>query len=78
MEEKSPVAIAAEIVGSQAALARALGVKSPTVHQWITGERPVPADHCPTIERLTGGVVTCEQLNDSVDWAYIRATPLTA
>jgi len=34
----------------------------------------VPAPYCPLIEKLTNGKVRCEQLNDEVDWAYLRST----
>ena len=32
----------------------------------------VPADYCPTIERVTG--VACERLRPSADWGYLRGT----
>lgn len=58
--------------GSQAALASALGVKQPTVSEWLRGERPVPAERCPEIERATGGAVRCEDLRPDVAWAVLR------
>lgn len=57
---------------SQAAFAKRLGVTQGLVHQWIAGKRPVSAEQCPVIERITNGAVTCEELNDKVDWAYVR------
>ena len=36
------VAAAAEIAGSQAALARCLNVTAPTLNQWAKGVRPIP------------------------------------
>lgn len=72
--ERKPILAACEIVGTASGLARALGVKPPSVSQWITGKRPVPAERCPDIERITGGKVTCEELRPDVDWAYLRAT----
>ncbi|CAM3698000.1 helix-turn-helix domain-containing protein [Cupriavidus respiraculi] len=59
---------------SQAAFAKRLGVTQGLVHQWITGKRPVSAEQCPSIERLTDGAVTCEELNSKVDWAFIRSS----
>ena len=53
-------------------MARALGVTPPTVHQWQTGRRPVPAERCPDIERATGGAVRCEDLRPDVDWGVVR------
>ncbi len=67
-----PIAKAARIVGSQRALAAALGVTKGAVWQWKEGDRQVPAEHCPHIERLTGGQVRCEDLRPDVGWAYLR------
>lgn len=35
----------------------------------------VPAEHCPAIERATGGAVRCEDLRPDVDWAVLRGAP---
>lgn len=69
-----PIAKAAALVGSQRALATALGVTKAAVWQWKEDGRQVPAEHCPQIERLTCGAVRCEDLRPDVDWAYLRAT----
>lgn len=66
---------ASEIVGSMQALGEKLGVTKGAVGQWKLAGRRVPAEHCPAIERLTGGVVRCEDLRPDVDWAIVRATP---
>jgi len=66
------VRAAADIVGGQAALARALEVKPPTVNQWVVGTRQVPAEKCPAIERVTGGQVRCEDLRPDVAWGVLR------
>lgn len=70
--ETTPLQRACDFVGGQAALARLLDVKPPTVNQWIKSGRPVPAERCPQIERATGRRVTCEELRPDVDWAYLR------
>lgn len=70
--DRHPVDVAADIVGSQVALAAALGVTKAAVSQWKDEGRRVPAEHCPEIERLTGGKVRCEDLNGDVDWAFLR------
>ena len=57
-----------------AALAKDINVPASVVSQWRTGIRPVPAEHCPKIEKATGGHVTCEELLPGVDWAFIRST----
>ncbi|WP_080291737.1 helix-turn-helix domain-containing protein [Stenotrophomonas maltophilia] len=50
----SPIAIAIDKVGSQSALAKAVGVQPALVWQWVSGRRPVAAHHCLTIESKTG------------------------
>ena len=69
---QNSVLLACAIVGSKSALARAVGVKPPTVQQWCTGERPVPPNKCVEIERVTGRKVLAEQLCAEVDWGFIR------
>jgi DNA-binding transcriptional regulator YdaS (Cro superfamily) len=70
--KEHPIDVAASIVGSKAALGRALGVSKSAVEQWTDEDRKVPAKHCPAIERLTDGKVRCEDLNAEVDWTYLR------
>ena len=72
--DKTALLNACKAIGGQSALARALGVTPPTVNEWIKAKRPVPAERCPTIERLTLGAVRCEELRPDVDWAFLRAT----
>jgi DNA-binding transcriptional regulator YdaS (Cro superfamily) len=72
---ESAIAEACDAVGSQAALARLLGVGPVMVWQWCRGKRPIPAHHAVEIERHTraaGKVVLCERLHPPVDWAFIR------
>lgn len=57
-------------VGSQAELARQLGVSSVTVHQWRSGARPVPIERCVAIEQATAGQVTRKDLRPD-DWHLI-------
>jgi DNA-binding transcriptional regulator YdaS (Cro superfamily) len=61
---------AIEIVGSQTALAKNLGVAQAHVWHWLHSR--VPADRCPAIERATHGAVRCEDLRPDVDWAVLR------
>jgi DNA-binding transcriptional regulator YdaS (Cro superfamily) len=67
-----PLAKAVDIIGSQAKLALLLGVKPPTVNQWLTGVKPIPIKRCPQIEKLVGGAVRCEDLLPTFDWSYMR------
>ena len=63
---------AASAVGGKAQLARLLNVTPATVSQWVTETRPIPAERCPQIELVTGGVVRCEDLRPDVNWAVLR------
>ena len=67
-----PLERAARLLGSQVALANALGVTKAAVGQWRDTGRRVPAEHCPHIERLTGGEVRCEELRPDVAWSVLR------
>lgn len=53
------------------AFAAAVGVRYQVVQQWL--QNGVPAEYCPVIERITDREVLCEDLNDRVDWAFVRA-----
>lgn len=55
-------------------LADKLKVTRAAVQQWKHEGRRVPAEHCPEIEKLCNGAVRCEDLNERVDWAFIRST----
>jgi DNA-binding transcriptional regulator YdaS (Cro superfamily) len=67
------------ICGSQVALAKAVGrgLAQSNVSMWFTREN-IPAEHCPTIERVTRGLVKCEQLRPDVEWAVISKRQKTA
>lgn len=62
---------AINILGSQVALAKAIGKSQQTVNNWIA-RGSVPAEHCPLIERATGGAVRCEDLRPEVEWHVLR------
>ena len=72
MKTNIAVSRAIEIAGGLNRLARAIGVASPTVHEWKTGKRRVPAERCLQIDKFTNGVVDCEQLRPDVEWRPIR------
>ena len=60
--------------GRASSLGRALEITPVLVSQWASGQRQVPAERCPEIEKATLGAVTCEELRPDVDWAYLRST----
>ena len=67
-----PIERAIAVVGSATALAHRLGVTPAAVGQWKSGERRVPAERCPEIERETGRAVRCEDLRPDVAWGVLR------
>jgi len=65
---KSPIESACLVVGSQAEMARILGVSPAMVNQLTNGSRPVPIEHCLAIERATDGQVTRQELRPDDFW----------
>jgi DNA-binding transcriptional regulator YdaS (Cro superfamily) len=60
---KAALRRAIEVVDSQSALARALGINQQNVSYWLhEGKGKVPAEYCTGIERATGGKVTRHDL----------------
>lgn len=68
---------AISIIGSMQTLADQMDppVTKGAVGQWKLPGRQIPAEHCPTIERLTNREVKCEELRPDMDWAFIRNSP---
>ncbi len=62
-----PIDRAVRIVGGLSVLAKLVGVSAPTVHEWTTDKRQVPARRCKAIELATSGQVTVQQLRPA-DW----------
>ena len=62
---------ASRLLGSQAEMARLLQVTAPTVNQWCSGDRAVPAKRALQIEALTDGQVKRSDLCPSFPWAQI-------
>jgi DNA-binding transcriptional regulator YdaS (Cro superfamily) len=58
-------------VGGVGILAGHLGLVQAAVSNW-RARGNVPAEHCPAIERVTRGAVTCEQLRPDVEWSVLR------
>lgn len=69
----SALSRAAQILGSQAAVARACGLRSRrNVWPWFAGTSPIPVTYCPQIERATRGLVSCEELRPDAAWVRVR------
>lgn len=63
---------AIDIKGSGAALASAIARSPQFVSQLLRGDRDVPAELCPVIERETKGAVRCEEMRPDVPWGVLR------
>ena len=64
---------AVDLLNGQAGLASAIGLKQQNVWNWINrADGKAPAEHCPAIERATGGAVRCEDLRPDVAWDVVR------
>ena len=61
-----PIDRAVDILGSQMALARAIGVSQARVWNWLNRGDNVPAEVCRDIERATDGRVTVHELRPDV------------
>lgn len=59
--------------GGAKAIAAALGVNPSAVNNW-TARGAIPAEHCPTLERLSGGAYRCEAMCPGVEWGVLRGT----
>lgn len=68
---KDAILKAIKIAGAKSIADACNDISVQAVHKWAI--KGVPAERCPTIERLTGGEVTCEQLRPDVDWACLRS-----
>lgn len=63
---------AAEILGSQSAVARACGYESRrNVWPWFNRDQKVPPAACPLIELATTGLVLCEELRTDIAWVRV-------
>ncbi|WP_196856755.1 MULTISPECIES: YdaS family helix-turn-helix protein [unclassified Janthinobacterium] len=54
----------------QVDFARALQISPAVLHQWIKSIRPIPIRYCASIESLTAGQVTRQELRPD-DWNLI-------
>lgn len=65
--------VACRIAGGKAALAGLLSVQPPTVSQWCSGARPVPAERALQIEAICEGQVSRSDLCPSFPWKEAAA-----
>lgn len=60
------IALVIEAAGGVSALAKRLGVKAPTVHQWKTGDRKVSPRLALAIEREWPGIASVHDLRPDI------------
>jgi DNA-binding transcriptional regulator YdaS (Cro superfamily) len=68
MQSTSPIERAVSAAGGISKLAAALSITPTTVHEWVTHKRQVPASRCQAIVRISGGLVSLQELRPD-DWA---------
>lgn len=61
---------AVELAGGVGKLADILGIGLTTISNWRARGTPIPAEHCPVIERELG--IACEELRPDVPWSVLR------
>lgn len=62
---------AVQIAGSQAALARGIGITPWALSKWNLLK--IPTDRCEQIQKFTENQVLAEHLRPDINWAYLRA-----
>ena len=70
MENLSPIKRAVEIVGSQAKLAKGIGMSPSMMNQVYKGERSLPDKYCRQVEDVTGGAVSRTELTNNWKWYW--------
>lgn len=61
MSDKTPIEMACELVGSQSALARKIGVKPQAVQKWVA-KKYTPIRRALAVEKATDGKIKASQL----------------
>lgn len=57
--------------GGAKAIAKDRHIHESAVYNWIARGQ-IPAEHCPSLERLSGGLRRCEQMRTDVEWGVLR------
>ena len=67
----SPIQVACKACGGGTALAAEIKKSPQFVSQMVQGDRPIPTDICPAIERGSSGATSCEDLRPDITWHRI-------
>lgn len=77
MQHKEDLNRAIALAGGLSAFTEKVG--APSVHAVKAWRQAgVPERYCPTIERITGGAVRCEELRPDVEWGVLRQSTASA
>ncbi|VBB13383.1 helix-turn-helix domain-containing protein [Burkholderia stabilis] len=71
-DRQAELRAAVKLAGGASAIAEHLGLSRGAIYDFIRRGNFSP-EHCPEIEKFSGGKVRCEILNTTVDWAYLRS-----
>ncbi|WP_175784622.1 YdaS family helix-turn-helix protein [Burkholderia ambifaria] len=71
-DRQAELRAAVRLAGGASAIAEHLGLSRGAIYDFIRRGNFSP-EHCPEIEKFSGGKVKCEILNTTVDWAYLRS-----
>ncbi|MBR8188588.1 helix-turn-helix domain-containing protein [Burkholderia vietnamiensis] len=71
-DRQAELRAAVKLAGGASAIAEHLGLSRGAIYDFIRRGNFSP-EHCPEIEKFSGGKVKCEILNTTVDWAYLRS-----
>ena len=70
----NPIQQAIHEAGGPAKVAAEVGCTVQAVCFWRDGKRRLPPEVCLILERMSRGVVTCEQMLPLVQWSVLRGT----
>ncbi|WP_261534735.1 helix-turn-helix domain-containing protein [Burkholderia multivorans] len=71
-DRQAELRAAVKLAGGASAIAEHLGLSRGAIYDFIRRGNFAP-EHCPEIEKFSGGKVMCEVLNTAVDWGYLRS-----
>ena len=72
MDKSNKLTEAIDLLGGRPAFCAALDISPQRLWNWIKREQTLPAEYCPTVERLTEGKIRCEDFWPDTDWEYMR------
>lgn len=75
MDKLNKLNEAITLLGGRPAFCAALDISPQRLWNWLKRGQTLPAEYCPTVERLTEGKIVCEDFWPETDWAFMRSQP---